>query len=85
MSRWTRILIKRTKDMSTDKSNKKETANGLYILLTAGQLVELDKGNIDSMFVRVVKQTPTRIYTTVKCDYDGDIWRVKTNRLTPCG
>lgn len=38
-----------------------------------------------NMIVRVVKQTPTRLYTTVKCDYDGDIWRVKTNRLTPCG
>jgi len=70
--------------MNTDKSNKKEPDNGLYTLLTAGQLVELDKGNIDSMVVRVVKQTPTRLYTTVKCDYDGDVWRVKTKRLTPC-
>ena len=71
--------------MSTEKNNKKEPKNGLYTLLTAGQLVELDKGNIDSMIVTVVKQTPTRLYTIVKCEYDGDIWRVKTKRLTPCG
>ena len=71
--------------MNTDKNNKKEHDNGLYTLLTAGQLVELDKGNIDNMVVRVIKQTPTRLYTVVKCDCDGDVWRVKTKRLTPCG
>ena len=39
--------------MSTDKSNKKEPDNGLYTLLTAGQLFELDKDFANSSIVEV--------------------------------
>ena len=82
MSRCTQMLIKRTKDMSTEKSNKKEPNNGLYILLTAGQLVELDKEFANSSIVEVVTQTPMRLYTRVKAP-NGYEWDVMTDRLTP--
>ena len=77
------MLIKRTKDVSTEKSNKKEPNNGLYTLLTAGQLVELDKEFANSSIVEVVTQTPMRLYTRVKAP-NGYEWDVMTNRLTPC-
>ena len=77
------MLIKRTKDMSTEKSNKKEPNNGLYTLLTAGQLVELDKEFANSSIVVVVTQTPMRLYTRVKAP-NGYEWDVMTDRLTPC-
>ena len=77
------MLIKRTKDMSTEKSNKKEPDNGLYTLLTAGQSVRLDKDFRNSSIVEVVSQTPRRIYTRVKAP-NGYEWDVMTNRLTPC-
>ena len=70
--------------MSTEKSNKKEPDNGLYTLLTAGQLVELDKDFANSSIVEVVAQTPMRLYTRVKAP-NGYEWNVMTNRLTPCG
>ena len=73
------MLIKRTKDMS----NKKEPNNGLCILLTAGQLVELDKEFANSGIVEVVTQTPMRLYTRVKAP-NGYEWDVMTYRLTPC-
>lgn len=69
--------------MSTDKSNKKEPYNGLYTLLTAGQLVELDKDFANSSIVEVVTQTPMRLYTRVKAP-NGYEWDVMTDRLTPC-
>ena len=70
--------------MSKDKSNKKEPDNGLCTLLTAGQLVELDKDFANSSTVEVVTQTPMRLYTRVKAP-NGYDWDVMTNRLTPCG
>lgn len=73
------MLIKRTKDMS----NKKEPNNGLYTLLTPGQLVELDKEFANSSIVEVVTQTPMRLYTRVKAP-NGYEWDVMTDRLTPC-
>ena len=69
--------------MSTDKSNKKEPDNGLYTLLTTGQLVELDKDFANSSMVEVVTQTPMRLYTRVKAP-NGYEWDVMTYRLTPC-
>ena len=70
--------------MSTGKSNKKEPNNGLYTLLTPGQLVELDKEFANSSIVEVVTQTPMRLYTRVKAP-NGYEWDVMTDRLTPCG
>lgn len=70
--------------MSTEKNNKKEPDNGLYTLLAAGQLVELDKDFANSSIVEVVLQTPMRLYTRVKAP-NGYEWDVMTNRLTPCG
>ena len=70
--------------MNTDKSNKKEPDNGLYTLLTTGQLVELDKDFANSSMVEVVTQTPKRLYTRVKAQ-NGYEWDVMTYRLTPCG
>lgn len=70
--------------MSNEKSNKKEPDNGLYILLTAGQSVRLDKDFRNSSIVEVVSQTPRRLYTRVKAP-NGYEWDVMTNRLTPCG
>ena len=69
--------------MSTDKINKKEPDNGLYTLLTTGQLVELDKDFANSSIVEVVTQTPMRLYTRVKAP-NGYVWEVMTYRLTPC-
>ena len=69
--------------MSTDKSNKKEPDSDLYTLLTAGQLVELDKDFANSSTVEVVTQTPMRLYTRVKAP-NGYEWDVMTYRLTPC-
>ena len=69
--------------MSTEKSNKKEPNNGLYTLLTPGQLVELDKEFANSI-VEVVTQTPTRLYTRVKAP-NGYEWDVLTDKLTPFG
>ena len=77
------MLIKRTKDMSTGKSNKKEPNSGLYALLTAGQSVMLDKDFRNSSIVEVVSQTPRRPYTRVKAS-NGYEWDVMTDRLTPC-
>ena len=69
--------------MSTDKINKKEPDNGLYTLLTTGQLVELDKDFANSSMVEVVTQTPMGLYTRVKAP-NGYEWDVMTYRLTPC-
>ena len=74
------MLIKRTKDMSIEK----EPNYGLRPSLTAGQLVELDKGFANSSIVEVVTQTPMRLYTRVKAP-NGYEWDVMTDRLTPCG
>ena len=69
--------------MSTDKSNKNESDDGLYTLLTTGQLVELDKDFANSSMVEVVTQTPMGLYTRVKAP-NGYEWDVMTYRLTPC-
>ena len=64
-------------------SNKKAPNNGLYTLLTPGQLVELDKEFANSSIVEVVTQTPMGLYTRVKAP-NGYEWDVMTDRLTPC-
>ena len=59
----------------TDKGNES------YTLLTTGQLVGLDKDLENSSEVRVVRQTPKRMFTTVTSNGINE-WDVMTYRLT---
>lgn len=54
----------------------------LYALLCTGQDVILDEGFANSSIVKVVKQTPKRMYTTVTNGKNE--WEVMTYRLKPC-
>jgi hypothetical protein len=63
------------------KTTQTSKSNGLYTLLTTGQLVGLDKDLANSSEVTVVRQTPKRLYTTVTGDGKNE-WDVMTCRLT---
>ena len=63
------------------KTTQTSKSNGLYTLLTTGQLVGLDKDLANSSEVTVVRQTPKRLYTTVTSDGKNE-WDVMTYRLT---
>jgi len=69
--------------MSINKSNKKESVSSLYTLLTAGELVMLDKNYRNNSMIEVVSQTSRRLFTRVKTP-NGYEWDVMTNRLTVC-
>lgn len=47
-----------------------------------GQEVRLDKLFRNSSIVQVVRQSPNRMFTTVKLRSDGAEWDVMTRRLT---
>ena len=63
------------------KTTQTSKSNGLYTLLTTGQLVGLDKDLANSSEVTVVRQTSKRLYTTVTSN-GIDEWDVMTYRLT---
>ena len=45
-----------------------------------GEKVRLDKEFANTLIVEVVRQTPNKMFTTVKSD-DGDEWQTMTSRL----
>jgi hypothetical protein len=55
--------------------------NNLHKVLITGQTVGLDMDLANSSKVRVVRQTPKRLYTTVTVDGEY-CWEVMTYRLT---
>ena len=59
--------------MDTEKSKLRE-------LFTRGQKVHLDIDRANTSIVKVVSQTPQRLYT--KVTDDDDTWDVMTYRLT---
>lgn len=54
---------------------------GMRTSFTIGQLVRLDKKYANSSKVKVVRQTPNKLFTTVTSNGVDD-WQVMTNRLT---
>lgn len=70
--------------MTTNDELKNETANGTKPVLCAGQIVWLDKDLFNHSKVKVVEQTPMRLFTVVMSIDGCYTWNVMSYRLTRC-